>query len=411
MRLDGAVASAGERVPVEQQFLIPDPKHRGRTWKRFVQILRAMGYEVQVRILCAADHGAATSRTRLFMVARCDGEPIEWPDPAFWKTPKRGERKWNPIHEHIDWSIPSKSIFGRNKPLAEATQRRIAHGLKRYVLDSGDPFIVPIANWSREAVDSVRDPLRTVTAWPRGGSMSIVAPALVQIGYGERAGQAPRSLDIGAPLGTIVAGAVKHGLVSAFIEQANGGFNKTPGHDAREPISSITHSGSQQRPVTAHLLHLRGNCDARDLNDPLATVSAGGQHHGVVEYKLSPEVEEGALRCAAFLIKYYGEGGQHGELSDPLATVTTKDRLALVTVWIKGDPYVVVDICLRMLAPRELYSASSFRKDYIIDRGHDGRVFSKATQVEMCGNAVPPLLGKAVIQANYRPPARMARAA
>ena len=101
------------------------------------------------------------------------------------------------------------------------------------------------------------------------------------------------------------------------------------------------------------------------------------------------------------MIRYYGEGGQWSDLRDPVATITTKDRLALVTVWIEGDPYVIVDICLRMLTPRELYNAQGFPSDYIIERGHDGRVFSKSTQVRMVGNAVPPPLGKAVIKAQW----------
>jgi DNA (cytosine-5)-methyltransferase 1 len=128
-------------------------------------------------------------------------------------------------------------------------------------------------------------------------------------------------------------------------------------------------------------------------------VSAGGQHHALVEYQLAPEAEAGALRCAAFLNRYYGEGGQLGDLNDPMHTITTKARLALVTV--KGEPWVIVDVCLRMLTPRELANATSFPPQYVIDRGHDGRIFSKEKQVGMIGNAVPPLLQQAVTAANY----------
>ena len=377
MRLDGTVAAPGERIPVQQQYLIPNPKHAGRTWKKFNRIIQSMGYVTDDKLLCAADHGASTSRVRLFWVARCDGEPIVWPQPSHHKLPLSGQKKWRAAYEHIDFSIPSKSIFDRARPLAEATNTRLAVGLKRYVLDNADPFIIELANWSREGVTSIREPLRTITAWPRGGSMAMAEPR----------------------------------LVAAFIDQANGGFNSTPARDMRDPLSTITHTGGQQRPVMAHLLHLRGNCAAADLKAPVHTISAGGQHHGLVEYRLAPEAEEGALRCAAFFIRYYGSGGQWGDLREPLSTITTKDRLALVTVWIKGDPYVIVDICLRMLSPRELYNISSFPCNYIIDRGHDGRVFSKATQVAMCGNAVPPKLGEAVIRANYQPLSQMARAA
>ena len=425
VKLDGTVAAEGERVPVQQQHLVPDPRHAGRTWRAFVRALERLGYAVEARVLCAADYGAPTTRSRLFMVARCDGAPIVWPEPTHFKKPAKGQKRWRSAAECIDWSIPGKSIFEREKPLADATLRRVAHGMKRYVLDSADPFIVQIANWSRDGVTSARDPLSTVTAWPRGGSHAVVAPVmvqaghgqgtpdaprwshgnksvrdpvgtvtasgggqavamgtLVQMGYGEREGQAPRALDARQPLGTVV-GAGKFAAVTAFVEQANGGFNATPARDAREPLSTSTATGSQQRLVTAT----------------------------VVEPALTPSQEEGALRCAAFLIRYYGQGGQLGDMRDPMSTSTTKDRLALVTVWLRGTPYVIVDIQLRMLTPRELYNANGFPKTYIIDRGHDGRVFSKSTQVRMCGNAVPPPLGRAVIEANWNSKVPMRKAA
>lgn len=409
VKLDGTVAAVGERVPVQQQYLIPDPKHAGRTWKRFVAILRGMGYEVDWWTLCAADYGAGTLRSRLFMVARCDGLPVVKPEPTHFEKPRKGQAPWVPAHESIDWSIPSRSIFGRKKPLADATMCRVAYGLKKFVLDSADPFIVGVTQKSAMRVHSIREPLRTITT-AKGGEYMVAMPTLVQTGYGERDGQAPRALDLERPLGTIVSGACKFGAVTAFIEQANGGKNTDPAKSCRAPMSTITTSGSQQRLVTAHLAQLHNNCDARDLREPLRTVSAGGQHHVLVEYALAPEAEEGALRCAAFLVRYYGQGGQWGDLRDPMATITTRDRLALVTVWLQGTPFVIVDICLRMLTPRELYNASSFPQTYIIDRGHDGRVFSQKTQVSMVGNAVPPKLGEAVIRAQWlsRAPLRAA---
>ncbi len=442
LKLDGTVAERGEVVPIRQQYLVPDKKRIGRTWQAFVSQLRAMGYAVEWRILCAADFGAPTTRERLFMVARCDGESIRWPEPTHTKVKTKGKKRWRAAAECIDWSVPCPSIFDREKPLAEATLRRIARGLKKYVLESADPFIVPIAHYNgQDTCNSSREPLRTITAYPKGGAfavsspvlaklrgdsvghpmdapmptitsggnakrpagaphaLGVISPIMVQTGYGERAGQAPRSLDIEAPLGTVVAGGVKHAVVSAY------------------------------------LAHLRGHCDARDVEDPLMTISAGGQHHGVIsaflsrqfgasvghgaddplgtitaggggksaliECALSPDDEAGALRVAAFLIRYYGEGGQLGDLHDPMATITTKDRLALVTVQVEGTPYVIVDIGLRMLHPRELYRAQGFPDNYIIDHGHDGRKFSKSAQVRMCGNSVSPPPAVALIRANY----------
>lgn len=484
MKLDGTVAAPGERVPVQEQFLIPDPKHRGRTWRRFVQLLEAMGYVVEWRIIKACDFGAPTSRERLFMIARCDGQPIVWPEPTHARKPAKGQLKWRTAADCIDWSVPSKSIFGRKKDLAPATLRRVAKGIKKFVIDSASPFIVPIANWSGELAQSANEPLRTVTAWPRGGSFAMASPVMVGTGGPSYAGKpvsaeqpmgtlmtqshramsaahlvkfrfddAGKALD--EPLPTITSGgnyqrpagaAHAMGVCTAVMAQMNGGFNATDAKPMDEPMTTVTNTGSQQQLVTANLVHLRGNCDARDAADPLHTISAGGTHHGLVtafmerqfgasvgkaidepaptitaggggksslvELKLSPEHEEGALRVAAFLISYYG-CSLASDIREPAATITTKDRLALVTVMVKGTPYVIVDICLRMLQPHELYRAQGFPADYIIDKGADGRKFTKTEQVHMCGNSVSPPPMAALARANdpWRTAAREAVAA
>ena len=478
------VAEPGERVPVQNQYLVPDPRRAGQTYRRFVRCLEALGYVVDSRIICAADHGGHTTRERLFMIASRTGQPIAWPEPTHAKVPSDGRKRWRPAADCIDWSTPCPSIFERARPLAPATLKRIARGIVRYVLDSGEPFIAPLTHHGVDRGRPIDAPLPTITAAHRGelavvaptlvqaahgdgkpgraqrwgsgardiadpigtvtasGGHAIAAATLVQTGYGERDGQAPRSLDIEAPLGTIVAGGVKHalaaahlvkfrgdsigtsahdpvptitsgagaarpagaahalGVATAYIMQANGGFNTTPGHDARDPMSTVTNTGSQQQLVTAHLAHLRGNCDARDVAEPLRTVSAGGEHHGLVECTLSREHQDGAERVAAFLMRYYGEGGQWSDPRDPMTTVTTKDRMALVTVAIKGTPYVIVDIGLRMLEPRELYRAQDFPDSYIIDHGHDGRRFSKSAQVRMCGNSVDPMMAVGFLRLN-----------
>ncbi|WP_242883578.1 DNA cytosine methyltransferase [Stenotrophomonas maltophilia] len=475
IKLDGKVAAAGERVPLDQQFLIPDKKREGSTWRRFVAVLRALGYQVEWRVLRACDYGAGTTRERLYMVARCDGEAIVWPEPTH--GPNRAQPHVSAASS-IDWSIPCPSIFGRKKPLADATQARIARGIKRFVLDAAEPFIVhathggerrphgigepmptitaanrgemmivsptivQCANASANGVATGSDPLGTITAWPRGGSHAVVAPVLVQSGYGERIGQAPRSLDIDKPLGTVVAGGTKHalaaaslvkfrgssdgadagqpmptitsgagaarpagaahamGVMAAFLEQANGGFYQGAGSAADEPLPTICANGSHQRLTTAHLVTLRRNLDGQTTTDPLSTICAGATHHGVIQCVLSPEQEAGALRVAAFLMRYYGTGGQHGELNEPLATITTKDRLALVTVHLSGVPYVIVDIGLRMLKPHELFRAQGFPASYIIDRTQDGRQVSNSRAVAMVGNSVSPPPLVAILEAN-----------
>jgi len=473
MKLDGTVAAPAEYVPVSQQFLIPNPKRRGITWRRFVQLLEGMGYQVEWRIIKACDFGAPTSRERLFMIARCDGQPIVWPEPTHAQKPAKGQQKWRAAAECIDWTVPSKSIFGRKKDLAPATLRRVAKGMKKFVLDNPQPFIVPIANWSGESVQSAHEPLRTVTSWPRGGSfamaspviapathqgsdrvndpmeplptvtcanrgeLTLISPVMITAAHGQgRPGGVQRwgdgCKDASIPIGTITASG-GHAVATAFMAQMNGGFNTTYAKGMDEPMTTVTNTGSQQQLVSANLVHLRGNCDARDVAAPLHTVSAGGTHHGLVtafmersfgasigqqldepaptvtaggggksslvELKLSPEHQAGALRVAAFLISYYGTENVSGT-DQPSPTITTKDRLALVTVHVKGTPYVIVDICLRMLQPHELYRAQGFPADYIIDKGADGKPFTKTEQVHMCGNSVSPPPMAALARAN-----------
>jgi DNA (cytosine-5)-methyltransferase 1 len=440
LRIDGTVAAPGDRLPIEQQFLIPDKRHAGRTWRAFVSALRAMGYVVEWRKLKACDYGAGTSRERLFLIARCDGAPIQWPEPTH--GPGRAE-PYVTAADCIDWSIPCPSIFERKRPLADATLRRIARGIKRYVIDAAEPFIVPAthhgsdrcnpmsqpfptitaanrgelmavspvvvqcANASADGIAPAARPLGTVTSQPKGGSHAVAAATLVQTGYGERPGQAPRVPGIDKPLGTLVDGQ-KHAVVTAYLDQANGGGpngNPAPPRGADEPVSSITGTGSQQRLVAVHLQHAstsntNGGRGRVDL--PLRTVMAGGQHHAVVECVLSPEQEAGALRVAALMVNYYGNG-QPLDLTDPMDTITTRDRIALVTVTIKGTPYVIVDIGLRMLKPHELYRAQGFPADYVIDRTACGKPLTISQAVAMVGNSVSPPPMRAIAAANLDP--------
>ncbi|WP_416425635.1 DNA cytosine methyltransferase [Pseudomonas sp. App30] len=447
-KIEHHVAEPGEVVPVGQQFLVPDPKRRGTTWRRFVALLEGLGYAVEWRIIKACDFGAPTSRERLFMIARCDGQPIVWPEPTHAKNPVKGQQKWRTAAECIDWSVPTRSIFGRKEELASATLRRVAKGMKKFVIDNPAPFIVPIANWSGTLAQSAQEPLRTVTAWPRGGSfamaspiiapathqgsdrvndpteplptvtcanrgeLTLISPTLIQTGYGERAGQQPRVPGLDQPLGTVVAGGAKHALVTAFMAQMNGGFNTTHAKGMDEPMTTVTNTGSQQQLVSAHLATLRKNCVGRGMGEPVGTMTAGAEHHALVEYKLSPEHEEGALRVAAFLVSYYGTENTSG-CDQPAPTITTKDRLALVTVHVKGTPYVIVDICLRMLQPHELYKAQGFPATYKIDKGADGKLFTKTQQVHMCGNSVSPPPMAALARANdpWRAAASQSKAA
>lgn len=484
VKLDGTIAAPGERVPLREQFLVPDKRHEGRTWRQFVTRIRSLGCAFEWAELRACDYGAGTSRNRLFGLGRRDGQPIVWPEPT------HGPGRPQPFvtaADCIDWSIPCPSIFERKRPLADATCRRIAKGIHRYVLGAKEPFIAPVTHHGERRLHPASEPLPTITAAHRGelaaispmlvqaghgegagatrrrshgindikgplgtvvasgGGHALAAATLVQTGYGEREGQAPRALDLEQPLGTVVGGGVKHavaaahlvkfrgssqgadiaepmptitsgagaarpagaahamGVLTALLEQAHGGGengNPARARGADEPVSTISTTGSHQRLVTAHLTAFGQNAKGSDARDPLQTALGGAARFGVVECMLSPEHEAGAMRVAAFLMRYHSTGGQHGKLDEPLTTVTTKDRLALVTVVIRGTPYVIVDIGLRMLKPRELFLAQGFTPSYIIDRTADGTPLSISAQVKMCGNSVSkhPLL--AIARAN-----------
>ncbi|WP_416819931.1 DNA cytosine methyltransferase [Delftia tsuruhatensis] len=447
------VAEPGEVVKRGNQFLIPNPKRKGLNWRHFVQALRDLGYKVEWRVICNADLGAHSTRTRLYLIARRDGLPIVWPKQTHAKKARPGLQAHRPAAECIDWRIKGQSIFGRKKDLVPATMRRIAHGIVKFVTGNDDPYIVPGSfmtsgalvpvTHSRDISYDLQKPLRTITT-AKGGETALMAAHLVQMGYGERPGQAPRSLDPRGALGTITAGGGKfaaasaclvhaghgegkdggkrwsHGandindpvgtvtasgdgqsLATAFMVQANGGHNATPALPLGRPMSTVTTSGSQQQLAVAHLCTLRKNSVGRDVREPVSTITAGAEHRALIQYELSQEDEAGALRCAAFLMRYHGDGGQWADLRDPMTTITTRDRLALVTVWLKGEPWVIVDITLRMLVPRELYNAQDFPPGYVIDRTASGKPLTKTAQVRMVGNSVSPLPMRLIVAANY----------
>lgn len=312
-----------------------DPARSGETFREFASALIDLGYRVEWRVLNAADFGAPTSRKRLFLIARCDGLPLAWPEP----THGPGRISYRTAAECIDWSIPVPSIFERPKPLAEKTMARIAKGIQRFVFDAPRPFIVNLTHGGR--LESADEPLRTVTCAPRG-EKAIVVPSLIQTGYGERKGQAPRVLDLHAPIGTLVAGGQKHGLVAAFLTKFYG-----------------TSTGA-------------------DLRDPMPTTTAGGTHSGLV---------------AAFLAKHYG-GVVGQNLDRSIGTVTAVDHHSLVTVSIEGEPHYIADIGMRMLQPRELATAQGFRADYTLTG-------TKTQQVARIGNSVCPPIAAAIVGALF----------
>jgi site-specific DNA-cytosine methylase len=381
--------------------MVPCPLRKGLTYRRWKRELVKLGYRVEDRELRACDYGAPTIRKRLFVIARRDGLPIIWPAPTH--APLRLSQdgivtEWARGHgltlkdiqnlkpyrtaaDCIDWSIPCPSIFERDRPLAENTMRRIAAGIKRYVIDAATPFIVPVTHHGDSRVHGIDEPLRTVTTAPRG-EHALVTPFIAPR-YGERPGQEPRTHAADKPIPTIVPTANGARLVAAFMAQHNTGM---VGHPMTKPLSTIIQRGTTQGLVTSNLVKLRGTCkDGQPVDEPAPTITAGGWHIGEVR---------------AFLIKYFGTD-QDPRLEEPMHTVTTRDRFGLVTV--AGEEYQIVDIGMRMLTPRELFRAQGFPESYIIDPMFNGKPLTKTSQVRCCGNSVCPPLSEALVRANYVP--------
>ncbi|MCX7772651.1 MAG: DNA cytosine methyltransferase, partial [Clostridia bacterium] len=322
----------------------------GYTFDKWKSQLKALGYKIEHRELRACDYGAPTTRKRFFLVARCDGLPIVWPDPTHGDPESMEVRcgilkPWRAAAEIIDWSIPCPSIFERKKPLAENTLRRIARGIQKFVVDNPEPFIVQVnhsgASW--HYCNDINNPLPTVTSKHGFG---VVAPFLAQY-HSETSRDHVRGQDMTDPIMTLDT-SNRYALVTSFITK----FYKT---------------GIGQSP-----------------KEPLHTVTTSPGHFGEVR---------------TFLMTYYGNGDDLGQrVDEPLRTITTKDRFGIVTV--AGQDYQIVDIGMRMLEPRELFKAQGFPDDYIIDRDYAGKAYPRSEQVARCGNAVPPPFAKVLTEAN-----------
>jgi DNA (cytosine-5)-methyltransferase 1 len=375
----------------------PCPRRRGRTFAAFKRRLVALGYAVEHRELRACDYGAPTIRKRLFLIARCDGRPIVWPEathaaPASEAVKKRRLKAWRTAAECIDWSLPCPSIFERSRPLAEATCRRIAKGIMRYVVEAAEPFIVRCAHGETNKDGSARrgrgahpmgEPLPTVTA---SKDFALVAPVFTE----HANASSPRCMPADGPLRTICAQTKggHHALVSAFLAKHYGGVVGAPIQGPVHTVTATDHHGL----VTAHLAKLRGDNVGHAADEPMHTVTGGGTHFAEVR---------------AFLVKYYGTKADGVPISEPMHTVTARERFGLVTV--AGEEYEIADIGLRMLAPRELFRAQGFPESYVIDWGYfanentgriERRPLTKTAQVRMCGNSVCPPLAAALVAAN-----------
>ena len=423
----------------------PCPDRKGMTFRLWVGQLRKLGYRVDWRELRACDYGAPTIRKRLFLIARRDGKPIVWPRPSHG-DPKSDDVKagrlkpWRPAAEIIDWSLPCPSIFATaaeimaqhglraQRPLKPNTLARIAKGVFRYVINCADPFIVPSTHSGDVRVNGIGDPLPTqttahrgehalvtpfVTKFNRGATghdareplhtitaaasathpggacpLGLVAPVLVKNNFGDK----PIS-GANEPVRTICTGN-NHLLVTAFLAQHN---YEEPGHDARDPLSTIVGKGCTQAVVSAGLLSLKGtDRRAGAIEAPAPAITAQGGH---------------LAELRAFLIKYYGTGGQLADPCVPMHTDTAQDRFGIVMV--RGEAWRIADIGMRMLNARERFNAQGFPSTYIINLlvprrnkktgATDMVPITGDQQGRMCGNSVSPVMAEALVRANFAP--------
>ena len=443
----------------------PIKSKQGKTFEKFVQQLTDLGYEVEFKELIAADYGAPTMRKRFFMIARCDSKPIIWPEPthapADSEAVKKGLLKpYVGAYTQLDFSLPCPSIFDTSeeikekygiravRPLAQKTMDRIARGLKKFVLDNPEPFIIQCNHGGERRPNDIREPMPTITGKHGYG---IVEPYMVQIG--QTGFTKDRSKDVREPLTTIVS-KNEHCLIEPTLAPYMG-TNTTnhPGGNCRDPIHTIT-SGNQQCLISPTLIQYHSETSkdgvrGQTIEDPIMTVDSSNRYGLVTSflhkyydggYKGAGETVENPLptvtawdhnsvvtanliqmnnhcdgkdirqplptitagdghfgEVRAFLIKYYGDAtGQ--DIEKPLDTVTTKDRFGLVTI--EGVDYQIVDIGLRMLEPRELYGCQGFPDDYIIDHAYTGKIYPRSEQVRRCGNAVCPPIPAALVKAN-----------
>jgi DNA (cytosine-5)-methyltransferase 1 len=389
---------------------------KGFTFRRWCKMLENLGYRIDMREMSACDYGAPTVRRRLFIIARCDGRPIVWPQ----ETHGRGLLPYRTAAECIDWSIPCPSIFERSKPLADATLRRIARGITRYVVNNPKPFIVQMRGTESSQIDcSARPmdvPLGTVSAG--GIHHALVTPIIA--GCGGRMGQSlERPVD--GPFQTITSKADAVLVTPIIAPLTHQGDRRA--HSLAEPLPTITGAHRGELALIAPTLINTRNGEregqaprVRDIQEPAPTVTAKGsqgalvaaflaRHYGGHENDGAPmahpmytvTTQDHHALVHAFLIKYFGKGtGQ--EITSPLATITAKDRFGLVTVM--GDKYYIADIGMRMLVPRELFNAQSFPPDYTIDPIVDGKPLTKTAQVRMAGNSVCPVMAEALVRAN-----------
>jgi DNA (cytosine-5)-methyltransferase 1 len=449
----------------------PVKSKAGQTFRKFVEQLRDVGYDVEWNELVAADYGAPTSRKRFFLIARCDGKAIVWPEathaPADNFEVQTGNKKpWRAAAEIIDWTQPCPSVFATKteikerygksavRPLAESTMRRVIRGVDKFVISSARPFIIQCNHTGGFRGQSIVEPLQTVTgklgygavnaaltmcnnenavgaspddpigtittgghfaaveaeltaasilqyhtesdgAYVRGqevqnplltidaaGRYSLIGASLVKYYGSDQYGQ-----DIGVPTHTTTA-KDRLGVGAAFFSKFYDGGYTGAGSSMEDPLHTIT-AVDHNALAFVNLIKLKGDNLGSEASAPAQTITAGGTHHGLVVTRVARAVPGTPLRnwpkVRDLLNRYCGYAFAEDEV---------------LLLGIEGVWFYISDIGLRMLTPRELYSANGFPSDYIIDTDYLGNAYRKDKQVARCGNAVPPPFAAAIVRAN-----------
>lgn len=408
-----------------------------KTFRQWLSQLKALGYEVEFRELVAADYGAPTTRKRFVLVARCDGRPIRWPERTH--APRDSEEvrsgkllPWRSAAEIIDWTLPMYSIFATKeeikerygvnavRPLAENTMRRAIRGVDKFTIRSADPFLIPVGYGERAGqaprVHDIKAPVPTVVI---RGKMNLVAANLVQCNHsgGDRV-QEP-----GDPIPTISShhafGLAAANLIQYHTEKEDGGTPRAA--SPTEPIQTIDAS-NRHGLISAQLTEYYGNGNPLEIREPMHTVTAHDREAliaaHVVEFKGQNTGQNagdplrtitaggGEFAVAGTVIRKYVPGIDVGYWPEVRALLNkycgytlAEDEILLLQI--DGASWYISDITMRMLTPRELYAAMGFPPDYIIDRDYTGKPYPKTQQVARCGNAVCPPMAKAVVLANF----------
>jgi len=359
----------------------PIKSRKGETFSKWLKQLRDLDYEVEFKELRACDYGAPTSRKRLFVIARSDGNPILWPEVT------HGYEKdlipFKVAADIIDWNVPGKSVFNRKKQLSKNTMRRIARGIDKFVLKDINPYLIAYHSETKDSesrVYSINNPLKTIDRSIRFG---LVTPIISQIGHVGRKGDRNRSVK--DQISTIVSKA-EHLLVIPYIIKHYSG-NQVHGSNLKDPLSTITsvdHNGLCSAIISGYY----GNGhNASKPNDSFPTITST-EKHALVKIRFERTLNEGIGNwpcIRSMLNEYAGYSLQDDEI---------------IVFEIDGRDHIMVDIEMRMLTPRELYNAQGFPEDYIIDHDSEGNPYPKKDQIARCGNSVPPAFAESLVRAN-----------